>query len=243
MGPVAIGGVGGSGTRLVAAIVKSAGMFIGDNLNEYNDNLDFPGPAGAGATARQPLSRHIGDAAIAAFLHSMRQRYERDHPGCIGWGWKNGTVFLFLDEFAAHVPDLRYVHVIRHGLDMALSRNTRQVRLWGHVFGIEYGVPTRTASALDYWVAANEHALDTAPRLLDGRVLVVNFDDLCADPRRSVAELAAFVGAGAPDLDALAALVRPPATMGRHRKLRYRRRFSAEDAARVARFGFDVPRP
>lgn len=40
-GPVAIGGVGGSGTRVVASIVRELGYYIGDDLNGANDNLWF----------------------------------------------------------------------------------------------------------------------------------------------------------------------------------------------------------
>lgn len=39
--PIAVGGVGGSGTRLVAAMLKEAGIYIGDDLNKANDNLWF----------------------------------------------------------------------------------------------------------------------------------------------------------------------------------------------------------
>ena len=36
-----IGGVGGSGTRVVAQMMSEAGVYIGDLLNEPNDNLWF----------------------------------------------------------------------------------------------------------------------------------------------------------------------------------------------------------
>jgi hypothetical protein len=39
--PVAIGGVGGSGTRVVAGIIRSFGYYIGSDLNSANDNLWF----------------------------------------------------------------------------------------------------------------------------------------------------------------------------------------------------------
>src|SRR5437764_5229198 len=41
MGPVAIGGVGGSGTRVVAEILRGLGYHIGDDLNSAADNLWF----------------------------------------------------------------------------------------------------------------------------------------------------------------------------------------------------------
>lgn len=39
--PVVIGGVGGSGTRLIAECVKKLGFFIGNDLNDAFDNLWF----------------------------------------------------------------------------------------------------------------------------------------------------------------------------------------------------------
>ena len=39
--PIAIGGVGGSGTRVIASILKEVGIYIGGDLNHANDNLWF----------------------------------------------------------------------------------------------------------------------------------------------------------------------------------------------------------
>ena len=39
--PCVIGATGGSGTRVVARIVRAAGMYIGDDLNNYEDALPF----------------------------------------------------------------------------------------------------------------------------------------------------------------------------------------------------------
>src|SRR5690348_1121191 len=41
MRPVAIGGVGGSGTRVVASFLQMLGYFLGDDLNSELDNLWF----------------------------------------------------------------------------------------------------------------------------------------------------------------------------------------------------------
>ena len=41
IGPVAIGGVGGSGTRVIAEILIQLGFYIGSDLNSANDNLWF----------------------------------------------------------------------------------------------------------------------------------------------------------------------------------------------------------
>ncbi|HTR12131.1 MAG TPA: sulfotransferase [Roseiarcus sp.] len=39
--PIAIGGVGGSGTRVVAALFRDLGYYLGDDLNDAYDNLWF----------------------------------------------------------------------------------------------------------------------------------------------------------------------------------------------------------
>ena len=41
VGPVVVGGVGGSGTRLIAEILRSEGYFLGSDLNKASDNLWF----------------------------------------------------------------------------------------------------------------------------------------------------------------------------------------------------------
>jgi hypothetical protein len=41
LGPVVVGGVGGSGTRLVAEILREVGVYIGADLNNANDNFWF----------------------------------------------------------------------------------------------------------------------------------------------------------------------------------------------------------
>ena len=40
-GPVIIGGVGGSGTRVVAEIIEHFGFYIGKDLDKARDNLWF----------------------------------------------------------------------------------------------------------------------------------------------------------------------------------------------------------
>ena len=43
MRPLLLGGVGGSGTRVIAQIVAKLGFYVGSNLNDAFDNLDWPG--------------------------------------------------------------------------------------------------------------------------------------------------------------------------------------------------------
>jgi hypothetical protein len=55
------------------------------------------------------------------------------------------------------------------------------------------GTPTPAAS-LDYWIRANEAAIESGQALAPGGFLLLNYDELCAHPEREVARFAAFLG-------------------------------------------------
>ena len=161
-GPLSIGGVGGGGTRVVAEIVERLGFFLGDNLNLAIDNLDYRGvvrflPMVPGE--QYPVQER---GELDEFEKRMTEALAKKSRPRHGWGWKVPPTFLFLPAFAEDFSELRYIHVIRHGLDMALSKNTRQVRIRGHLFGIEYGGPSAERSALHYWIKANDYAIAQA---------------------------------------------------------------------------------
>lgn len=267
-GPVVIGGVGGSGTRLVAQIFLDLRYYLGASLNRSLDNLWFallltnPGwfnrvetraPEAVAArfrllakamTTTDPLSRADLGLALRAGLGLLAQSRNRgqvgerlgllrevrtlarahtaDRSGCRAWGWKAPNSHLFLPHLAALFPEMRYVHVIRHGLDMAYSSNKRQLRLWGPRYGV--AVPRRAEdippAALAYWVAANQLAVQTGQDLLGGRFLLLNFDALCREPEPHLRALLAFLDldAAAVDVAALARLPKLPASAGRYRQ-------------------------
>jgi hypothetical protein len=235
--PLLIGGVGGSGTRVVARIAESLGWFLGQNLNGAHDNLDFPGLSRFRGARR--LDPHLTRDELAAFEAKM-------DVGCcaarnaIGWGWKNPPNYLFLPTFLTRFPTLSYVHVIRHGLDMAFSRNHKQVKKWGHLFGIEYGEPSPERSALRYWAAANDHAIERGRELLGRRFHLLDFERLCDEPNDTISELVAFLGLSTADVSfpALLDMVVPPQSRGRFRHLRASVEFSPEELAHVKRLGF-----
>lgn len=240
-GPIAIGGVGGSGTRVVAAVVEELGLYLGDNRNRAGDNLDYPGLERNLAVTPQPAPT-VSDAEMAAFHRSMVDGAVAAGFPPSRWGWKNPPTFLNLDRFAAAFPGLRYVHVVRHGLDMALGRNQNQVRRWGHLFEVRWGEPTRERSSLAYWLRANRWALAEGERLLGDRFVVLSFDDLVRAPARSIEVLADLldVAIDAATVDRLGAMVHAPASMGRYREHLTDGTFVDDEVAAVAQMGFAI---
>jgi hypothetical protein len=289
-GPLAIGGIGGSGTRLVAAIALRLGIYMGGDLNRgYHDNLWFtllfkrprttfrwasledmpdmelPTRVFTGAmNGRRPWGPRelacIGRATteIGLFGHNHdghgrgRWALERARsllrapppdPDALGWGWKEPNTHLFLDQLASAIPGLRYVHVIRNGLDMAFSRNQQQLHNWGRLFGIR--VPRSTAelplASLEYWLRANRRAIALGRQLLDERFLLFNFDEFCADRPGGVRRIASFAGAEPQvgEIDRLASLVKPPPGLRRH-EAQDMSVFPMELTDAVREMGFDV---
>jgi hypothetical protein len=269
--PVAIGGVGGSGTRLVAAVLARTGTYIGSDLNEALDNLWFTllfkrielwsAPSGefarmlrifraamAEARAFEPGEREAVEMLAAAdrLQHAAdwlatrarallaSERIERAI-----WGWKEPNTHIFLDRLAESFPRLRYIHVMRNGLDMALSSNQNQLQLWGAAL-LGRPVAMTPRDSLSYWCAVHRR-VQALGGAMGERFLLLNYDALCASPEHGLRRLLAFLGVpvDAALLAELVALVRPPTSIGRYREHGIGG-FDPDDVAYVAALGFDT---
>lgn len=98
-GPIVVGGLGGSGTRLIAAMLKESGIYIGSYLNESLDNLWFT------FLFRRPLQYPFSD------IDTLFEIFERRMQGNTNWtlGVKRKLVGCCLD-FISHnyVPANRW---------------------------------------------------------------------------------------------------------------------------------------
>lgn len=248
--PVAVGGLGGSGTRVAASVLQTLGLFIGGELNHALDNLwyaflfgrrdilvadpaetdaliylfrrQMSDPRPLDAAERRLLeglgrtrAQH-GEAHLEAWADSFVAYGETGTPAP-DWGWKVPYSHILIDRLLEAMPDLRYVHMSRHALDMAYSRNANQVRYWGPILLDSDAVNTR-AAALSFWCAVHRRMKWVAQRF-PGRVHFLDYDALIDEPRQVLQHLLAFLGRPqAPDaLDALAAGIAKPKTVGRYR--------------------------
>lgn len=273
--PVAIGGIGGSGTRLVASLLSDLGFFIGSDLNPASDNLWFTllfkrreilelGDSGfaelvaifrGAMTAPAPL----GPAALAS-VHALAARdrpaHDREwlrqrarslvqwsaerHALPRAWGWKEPNTHVVLPRLAPRLPGLKYIHVVRNGLDMAYSDNQDQLRLWGPHFLELEDIEVTPRLSLKYWRAVHQRVLAEGERL-GARFLWLNYDDFCATPDAGLSTLLHFLGVESNSglRDQLRARVRPPPSLGRFRS-QPASDFDAEDVAFAAELGFDT---
>ena len=273
--PVAVGGVGGSGTRLVVNLLRAAGLHTGDDLNEASDTLWFTLLFKRSDILRcddaefDALTRILGDAlaGTARFddddcrrlrtlashdrlsQHTARWLAERvetliaagtgENPPTLTrrWGWKEPNTHIVIERLWQRLPSLRYVHVVRHGLEMAYSSNQNQLVFWGdEVLGSQG--PVTPERSLAYWCrvhARMQRLLDTNAH----RMFWLDYDALCHDPAPQVDALCRFLGCDTGDLAPVLAEVHAPTPS------RYLGRdlagFDPRDLAFVTALGYPVP--
>jgi len=164
-------------------------------------------------TNKNPLARAMWGARRVQRFAARRPR-----PEAALWGWKEPSTHVFLPELCEHYPGMRYIHMIRHGLDMALSSNQIQARRWSREYGLDTPRgPVSPRRSLAYWVRSNSRAIATGTERLGGRFLLLRFEDLCDEPAAQIERLASFVGVTPSDetSERLSALPRSPASRGR----------------------------
>ncbi|HWK73037.1 MAG TPA: sulfotransferase [Povalibacter sp.] len=271
--PVAIGGVGGSGTRLVAQLLREAGVHIGGDLNQANDLLWFTllfkreeildcddaefdlltQALVSGLRGGQPLDR-----ATCALLQDLSARGRAQHPASWlrsravslrdaarqprfhgNWGWKEPNTHVVIERLWQRLPTLRYIHVVRHGLDMAYSSNQNQLHLWGpSVLGT--GGEATPARSLAYWCKVHKRMQGLLAKNPD-RMYWLDYDALCRDPEAELSALYRFLDYSSRPTGAQCDMIQPPRS--RWVELDGTDAFDPADIAFVHSLGYDTTAP
>jgi len=228
---VAVGALGGSGTRAVAQILKQSHVYIGKTLNKSLDNLLFTtlfkNPSWKSKASNDEIQNRlnifqrsmIGDQlslgdkkelvkAIISHPHIWRhhnplwllKEFMNQKPSQISsyWGWKEPNTQLYIPDIFAHFKNLKYIHVMRNGLDMAFSQNIQQLTFWGEKFNISINDKNDKKEVaikqLEYWIRANQLALQNGKNLANERFLVLNYEELCFEPKNQIMRMLDFIG-------------------------------------------------
>ena len=219
-GPNVIGATGGSGTRVIAKILRAAGMYTGEKLNPYEDAVEF------GFYSDRWIDRFVesGGEPAAAMREEMTADLRSvlaDHLATLpadaaAWGWKEPRSIYLLRFWNETMPGLRFLHFVRDGRDMAFSENQNQLTKHGPaVLGEDLHKAKTPFRSIALWNRVNAAAADFGERELGPRYLRVRFEDLCAEPGPTVAAIYDFFGLEG-DAEAVGeAEVRPPDTIGR----------------------------
>ncbi|MEH6610844.1 MAG: sulfotransferase [Halioglobus sp.] len=274
--PVAIGGVGGSGTRLIADTMMQLGFQLGTDLNGPRDNLAFSflfkrAELWPLDDHREELNQALDLFFNAMYFHrplTMQERefitklaligrppHAADWPSARAaallqpstgqtrpklWGWKEPNTHIFLPALIERVPGMKYIHVVRHGLDMAHSDNQSQLLLWGQALTNKTLSKPNPGNSFEYWCAAHERILRIGATM-ESNFYLLNYDKFCSKPERELEKLLQFLQLK-PEVQSINKILREieaPASISRHRK---QARLAITDSQRdlLVRLGFNT---
>ena len=213
---VGVGGLGGSGTRLLAEALLIAGFEMGVRLNKSLDDLWFTAlfkrensylPRQTDEiTQRWNWYAALREGNRISFLDRLRiQQYMKangdpriypDPPldtlwksnaGPALWGWKEPNTHLFAKQLLDEQPHLHYVHMIRDGRYMVHSANQQQFNTWNHLFDIPVNV-SKERQRLLFWLQANESIFQCMDFYPD-RIHIIHYEELVAHPLLALSKL------------------------------------------------------
>ncbi len=224
--PVVIGGLGGSGTRVVARIVRQAGYFLGTNITGAEDAVEF------WEFYDRWINRYLLREEVP-LTRNERILMERDWSACAArhrlvipshdslWGWKNPRSVLLLNFLHDQYPEMKFIHVVRDGRDMAFSA-TAQEQVAQHgpaILGrnlIDASIHVKTSAC---WARINLDVASYGELHMGEQYFLVRFEKLCAEPRASVEGISEFLGVAMNDaVQSANELITQPPSLGRWRK-------------------------
>ena len=155
------------------------------------------------------------------------------------WGWKEPNSHIIIKQLKQFLPTMKYIHVIRNGLDMAYSDNQNQMIFWGqHYFKKELKVTAK--NSLKYWCKVHKNLIENT-QTMSKDFYLLNFDEFCQDPVTGLVKLGRFLETELSNekVEKLVELVKPPKSIGRY-KTHDINEFDSDDIAFVKKLGFDT---
>lgn len=215
--PLVIGGSGGSGTRAVAQVFMKAGYYLGPDLQINSFDA-------------KNICRFY-DKWIKSYLISddiddeMRKDFEevlKIHlmdTDNIRWGWKEPRTIFFIPFTYQYFPDMKFIHVIRDGRDMAYSQNYRQPKeLFDIFFDVKWFPEFCYEAAVMFWVKTNIMAKKIGLQTLGDNYLCIKLEDLCSNTKETISRMMDFVNFKSTNIEDLISCVETPVSIGRWKR-------------------------
>jgi hypothetical protein len=230
--PLIVGGVGGSGTRLITQLLKTLDLFMGQDLNASEDALAFVSfyeryinPYLMGESVDY---RYLADELLTIMIrHRSNSANAHSH-----WGWKNPRSIYLLPIFDALIPGLHFVHVVRDGVAMSTSDNQTQLDKHGAcVLQDDMQALPRNQQSLLLWANVNNAAADYG-KTMGERYFLVRYEDVCENPDKAFSAIADALGIRLPSTWDV------PISSPRMRQNSINQDFSPYVAAALKRFGY-----
>jgi hypothetical protein len=236
--PILVVGMHRSGTRLIARVLEKLGVFMGADQQADSESVTFLQLNEAilrqcGAFWSEPMAAHFLLAQqelteqVAEWASGELATKFGNYTGQSGerpavpfqvpphFGWKDPRNTFTLPVWRQLFPQLKIIHIVRHGVDVAASLSRRHAAalraatgesapsaltvIREHAFGILSSRRGWTlAEALTMWEQyADKARLEAAE--LGERALEFRFEDLLTEPERLLPTIARFCGVPEPD--------------------------------------------
>ena len=218
--PVVIGGSGGSGTRVLAELLIMSGYYMGEHRNVSCDALDFfafydhwLNRYNFGRNVMSPLDesamRDDFNLSLTRFKGAVSLSKNR------AWGWKNPRSMLMLPFLNSVLSDVKFIHLVRDGRDMAWSKNKNQFEKHAGLVlsGAQKGLSSE-AKAMRFWSESNMLVAAYGEDFMAERYIRVRFKDLCLNTEKTLCCLELFLGRSV-DGDEFSAFIHTPKSVGR----------------------------
>jgi Sulfotransferase family len=204
-------GRGGSGTRLLSQLAAIDGIFLGNDVNESGDSVEWVDlvyrmVVEAGGAHELPRGsryrREIRARAEEVLSHAPPGRSRR-------WGLKLPEAMLVLPLVIDALPQAKVVHLIRHPVSSSLRRTHMTSRLGNPVGDVALPAAYRHAGRPLAELPVDEPYLHNAyawnfqvTRVVQygrevlgkSRYLELIYEDLCTEPDRVLATFRSYLG-------------------------------------------------
>ena len=128
--------------------------------------------------------------------------FKNRNASIINWAWKEPNSHIYLDEILSYHNNIKYIHVIRHGVDMCFSRNFQQLMNWGWMFDLsskpEEDIWALRKKQLGFWCKSTKKVLQRKEQYKD-RIYMLNYNHLCTHPREELKNLISFINSDIKD--------------------------------------------
>lgn len=225
--PVIIGATGGSGTRLFQAILDQAGFYLGDDLNGpgdamfiepfVNEHVNSIMKQTGGLDYSLDQLSFFSRNKLLKQLGKLIEGHLNGRPEGARWGWKHPRSYFLLPLLKDIMPEMKFVHIVRDGRDMATSSNQNQPKHhYEAIFNQKY--ESSPVEHIRMWSKCNLNVADWAKRELNENYLRIRLEDICENPTKYIKQLLDFVEVKDADITALTKLVKAPDSLGRWKK-------------------------
>ena len=266
--PIVVVGMHRSGTSLVSRLLDKLGILMGRDLQEDHESKFFIGLnkwiyANAGSElidfepAREKVVQYLITRLSSRASKKFSGRALKNGVFDISepWGWKDPRTGPALPIWLSIWPEMRIVHVMRHGVDVAASLHTRSNRNWDadsdrfekwlpiyrwrrSQLPIRRGQRAATLeNALDFW--AEQVSIENSIIGQREEVLRIRFEDILSQPEMKISEIADFAGSSiSPDMLEEMTSSLDPSRAFSHREDRELLEFAEQNAELLANFGY-----